>query len=94
MSSPIQLDTRVHARARACLAALGAQLRRLKEQILEFDRMIMTWHRSHEASKRLDAIPGVGPILPTALVASVADPKAFRSGRSFSAWIGLVPKQH
>jgi transposase len=39
-------------------------------------------------------IPGVGPALATALVASVADPKAFRSGRDFSAWIGLVPKQH
>jgi transposase len=87
-------DKRVPVIARACLAALGAQLRRLKEQILEFDRMIMTWHRSHEASRRLDAIPGVGPVLATALVASIADPKAFRSGRNFSAWIGLVPKQH
>jgi len=87
-------DKRVPVVARMCLAALGAQLRRLKEQILEFDRMIMAWHRSNEASKRLAAIPGVGPILATALVASVADPKAFRSGRSFSAWIGLVPKQH
>jgi transposase len=87
-------DKRVPAIARACLAALGAQLRRLKEQILEFDRMIMAWHRSQEASKRLDAIPGVGPVLATALVASVADPKTFRSGRNFSAWIGLVPKQH
>jgi len=54
----------------------------------------MAWHRSNEASKRLDAIPGVGPILATALVASVADPKVFRSGRNFSAWIGLVPQQH
>ena len=61
---------------------------------LEFDRMIMAWHRSNETSKRLDDIPGVGPALATALVASVADPKAFRSGRDFSAWIGLVPKQH
>ena len=56
--------------------------------------MIMAWHRSNEASKRLRYIPGVGPMLATALVASVADPKAFRSGRNFSAWIGLVPKQH
>ena len=87
-------DKRVPAIARACLAALGAQLRRLKEQILEFDRMIMAWHRSNETSRRLDAIPGVGPILATALVACVADPKVFRSGRNFSAWIGLVPKQH
>jgi transposase len=87
-------DKRVPAIARVCLAALGAQLRRFKEQILEFDRIIMTWHRSNEASRRLDAIPGVGPMLATALVGSVADPKAFRSGRNFSAWIGLVPKQH
>ena len=66
----------------------------LKAQILEFDRMITVWHRSNETSKRLDEIPGVGPALATALVASVVDPKAFRSGRDFSAWIGLVPKQH
>jgi len=65
----------------------------LKAQILNFDRQIMTWHRSSEASKRLDEISGVGPALATALVASVADPKAFRSGRNFSAWVGLVPKQ-
>ncbi len=87
-------DTRLPEVARACLAALGAQLRMLKAQILEFDRRIMAWHRSNETSKRLDDIPGVGPVLATALVASVADPKAFRSARDFSAWIGLVPKQH
>jgi transposase len=87
-------DKRVPDVARTCLAALGTQLRRLKEQILEFDRIIMAWHRSNETSLRLDAIPGVGPMLATALVACVADPKAFRSGRNFSAWIGLVPKQH
>jgi transposase len=43
---------------------------------------------------RLDDCPGVGPMLATAVVATIADPKAFRSGRNFSAWIGLVPKQH
>jgi transposase len=87
-------DKRLPDVARACVAALGAQLRMLKAQILEFDRLIIAWHRSNEASRRLDDIPGVGPALATALVASVADPKAFRSGRNFSAWIGLVPKQH
>jgi transposase len=87
-------DKRVPAIARACLAALGIQLRRLKEQILEFDRQIVAWHRSNETSRRLDDIPGVGPALATALVGSIADPKVFRSGRNFSAWIGLVPKQH
>ena len=87
-------DKRLPEVARACVAALGAQLQMLKAQILEFDRMIRAWYRSSEASKRLDEIPGVGPVLATALVASVADPKAFRSGRDFSAWIGLVPKQN
>jgi transposase len=87
-------DKRLLDVARACLVALGAQLRSLKAQILGFDRQIMAWHRSNETSMRLDAIPGVGPMLATALVACVADPKVFRSGRNFSAWIGLVPKQH
>jgi transposase len=87
-------DNRIPEVARACVAALGAQLRMLKAQILEFDRLINAWHRSNEMSKRLDQIPGVGPALATALVASIADPKAFRSGRDFSAWVGLVPKQN
>ena len=87
-------DKRVSDVARACLVALGSQLLSLKRQILHFDRMIMVWHRSSATSKRLNYIPGVGPLLATALVSSVADPGAFRSGRNFSAWIGLVPKQH
>ena len=87
-------DKRLPEVARACVAALGGQLRMLKAQILHFDRMIIAWHRGNETSKRLDALPGVGPALATALVASVADPRAFRSGRDFSAWIGLVPKQN
>ena len=84
-------EDRVPEVARMCLA-LGGQLRALKAQILEFDRRIIAWHRSNTTSKRLDAIPGVGPALATALVASIADPKAFRSGRDFSAGVGLVPK--
>src|SRR5262245_28737414 len=87
-------DKRVPDVVRACLAALGTQLLSLKKQILELDRMIMAWYRSNETSRRLHYIPGVGPLLATALVANVADPGAFRSGRNFSAWIGLVPKQH
>jgi transposase len=87
-------DTRLPEIARACVAALGSQLLVLKAQILAFDRRIVAWHRSNETSKRLEAIPGVGPALATALVASVGDPNTFRSGRDFSAWIGLVPKQN
>lgn len=87
-------DGRVPEPAREFLEALGHQLQRLKAQILEFDRRINAWHRSNETSRRLDDLPGVGPALATALVASVPDAKAFRSGRDFSAWIGLVPKQN
>ena len=80
--------------AHVFMPQLGSQLLSLKKADLGFDRMIMAWHRSNQTSKRLNCIPGVGPLLATALVASVADPKTFRSGRNFSAWIGLVPKQH
>ena len=87
-------DKRVPDVVHACLGALRTQLLSLKKQILELDRMIMAWYRSNETSRRLHYIPGVGPLLATALVANVANPGAFRSGRNFSAWIGLVPKQH
>jgi len=86
-------DKRLPEIVRASVAALASQLLSLKKQILDFDRMIMAWHRSNQTSKRLNCIPGVGPLLATALIASVPDPNAFRSGRNFSAWIGLVPKQ-
>jgi transposase len=48
---------------RPCLAAPGSQLLSLKMQILDFDRMILAWHRSHPTSERLNYIPGVGPLL-------------------------------
>ena len=56
-------DRRVPEMARACLLAFGAQLRRIKEQVLEFDRLIRAWHRSNEMSMRLEEVPGVGPVL-------------------------------
>ena len=87
-------DERLPMIAHQCLEALGHQLQELKAQILKFDQCINSWHRSNVMSRQLDDLPGVGPALATALVASVPDPKVFRSGRDFSAWIGLVPKQN
>ena len=87
-------DARVPPEARACLLALRDQFDLAKRQILDADRRILAWHRGNEVSRRLDEIPGVGPLIATALVASVPDPHAFRSGRDLSAWIGLVPKQN
>lgn len=87
-------DERIPPEARECLMALAAQLELVKRQILDVERRIVSWHRSNELSKRLEAIPGVGPLIASALVASIPDPHAFRSGRDVSAWIGLVPKQN
>ena len=78
-------DDRIPDLVRTCLIALSMQAGALRDQIRILDRRLVLWHRSNETCKRLDAIPGVGPALATALVASVADPKAFRSGRDFSA---------
>ncbi len=85
---------RVPPCARDCLLALRAHLEMVKHQIFEADRRILAWHRMSEVSQRLDDIPGVGPLIATALVASIPDPHAFKSGRDLAAWIGLVPRQH
>jgi hypothetical protein len=73
---------------------IGAQLRRIKEQVLEFDRLIRAWRRSNEMSMRLEEASGVGPGWPRLWSLPFADSSSFRSGRNFSALIGIVPKQH
>ena len=73
---------------------LADQLHALATQIQTLNRRLLVWHRHDQASQRLAFIPGVGVISATALAASVTDPAAFRSGREFSAWLGLVPRQN
>ena len=87
-------DQRIPADARVCLAMLAAQLAVVKTQVLENDRRIRESARETEVGRRLMAIPGVGPLLASAFVASVADPTVFKTGRDLAAWIGLVPKQN
>ncbi len=87
-------DDRLPADARLCLEMLVAQLSIVKAQILENDRRIMASARSTELGRRLMEIPGVGPLLASAIVATVPDPAIFRSGRNLAAWIGLVPRQN
>jgi len=87
-------DERLPLQARASLQMLIAQLRLVNEQILDSDRHIIASARSTDVGRRLMDIPGVGPVLASALVAAVADPKSFRSGRDLAAWIGLVPRQN
>jgi transposase len=68
--------------------------RELDRQAKEIERQIQLWHRENPASKRLEDIPGVGPITASALAASVADAHAFKNGRQLAAWLGLVPRQN
>ncbi|MBW8056379.1 MAG: IS110 family transposase, partial [Nitrospira sp.] len=87
-------DERVPALARTCLAGLVSTLMTVEQEIAYGERRILVWHRSSAASRHLESIPGIGPMIATALVASVSDPSIFRSGRELAAWIGLVPKQN
>ena len=69
-----------------------ARVARLDEEIGEIERRIGLWHRGNTDSRRIAEIPGVGVLTATAVVAAMGDPAAFRSGREFAAWLGLVPR--
>jgi transposase len=86
-------DPRLPVDARASLIVLAAQLEALQTMIGSIEKRIMAQHRSDQESQRLETIPGIGVVGASAIVATVADPKVFRSGRDFAAWIGLVPRQ-
>ena len=85
-------DNRIAPATRAILDVMARQYSAIGAEIRSIDKSILAWHRSCEASRRLEEIPGIGPIVATALVAEVGDWREFRSGRNLAAWIGLVPK--
>jgi len=87
-------DGRVSPAVCDILEVLARQYDAIGTEIASIDKNIMALHRACEASRRLAEIPGIGPISATALVAEIGDWNAFGSGRSLSAWIGLVPKQY
>lgn len=69
-------------------------MRQLRKEAGEIEAEINLWHRENEASRKLAAIPGIGPITASALVASIGNAKSFANGRQLAAWLGLVPRQH
>jgi transposase len=79
--------------ARASLIVLAAQLQALQTLVGSIEKRIIAQHRASEESKRVATIPGIGVLGASAIAATVTDPSAFRSGRDFAAWIGLVPRQ-
>ena len=78
---------------RQLLARLGENLRHLQRQGAELEREIQRWHGDSEASRRLAAIPGLGALGASALVATVGNARSFAHGRQLAAWLGMVPKQ-
>lgn len=80
--------------ARSALLMMAEQLDVLALRIHALERRLLAWHRQHAVSQQLATIPGVGIITATALAASVTGPNAFRSGREFAAFLGLVPRQN
>jgi transposase len=86
-------DSRLSLHARASLMVLAAQLQACQTLIGTLEKRIIRQHKSSDKSRRLETVPGIGVIGATAIEATVTDPNAFRSGRDFAAWIGLVPRQ-
>lgn len=80
--------------ARPALMLLVKQIVTLDDSLRRCDKAIVAAVRNDPAARRLMAIPGVGPIIASAMVATVDDPGRFRCGRHFAAWLGLVPRQH
>ena len=87
-------DNRVPEPARQVLKVIVNQIEDTQTRIAELEAQVLAWHKSNPNSQRLATIPGIGPIIATAIAATVADPSIFRSGREFAAWLGLVPRQN
>ena len=87
-------DARVPDLARQVLGLVAEQLHGVKLRIEDLKRAMMAWHKQSPVSQLLAGIPGIGPVTATAIAATVPDASVFASGRQFSAWLGLVPRQH
>jgi transposase len=79
--------------SRELFSRLFSHFRELDRQVGELELQIKAWHRESTESQRLEAIPGIGPLTASALVASIGDAKTFKNGRQLAAWLGLVPRQ-
>jgi transposase len=84
----------VPALAKALFATLAAEYAELKPRLRTIEAELLTWHRNNELSRRLAEIPAIGPIGAPLLAMKVSNPRAFRTGRDFAAWVGLTPKDH
>ena len=87
-------DARLPDLVSQVLEVLAAQIEQLEAAVAAIEKQLMAWHKSNPISQRLASVPGIGPIIATAIAATVVEPSGFRSGREFAAWLGLVPRQN
>jgi len=87
-------DEQLSTRIRGLLAMLWQEWKELERQIESLNSDIEGTCRDDAACQRLQQIPGVGPLIASAVVAAIGNGAAFRKGRDFSAWLGLIPKQY
>jgi transposase len=80
--------------AKSTVEYLAQHLQGLNQAITAVEHEIAEAHRQNPTSQLLDQIPGVGPLIASAVAASVPDPALFKSGRDFAAWLGLTPRQN
>jgi transposase len=89
----IEAATELPASMRQLVERLLEHMKALDRQVKEMEAQIKAWHEGSELSRKLAAVPGIGPLAASALVASIADARSFKNGRQVAAWLGLVPKQ-
>ena len=76
------------------ISELLEHLKSLDQRVKTLERKIRAWHRDNVLSLKLEAIPGIGAMIASALVASIGDAKHFKNGWQLAAWLGLVPRQY
>src|SRR5260370_689277 len=85
-------DTRLPDVARQVLQVLANQIEQIETAVAALERQLLAWHKSNPVSQRLASIPGIWPIIATAIATTGAHPKGFRSGREVPPWPGFVPR--
>jgi transposase len=87
-------DNKLSGALRVLLTDLRLEMQYLHRQIEESDKLIVRIANELEPCRRLVAIPGIGPVIATATIAAIGNGAAFRKGRGFAAWLGVVPGEH
>ena len=87
-------DNKLSGALRALLTELQLEMQYLSRQVEQSDKLILRIASELEPCRRLLAIPGIGPVIATATIAAIGNGAAFKKGRGFAAWLGVVPGEH